>query len=90
MGERESDSVSLEAPSMVAQPDALAPLAEEADTEQADADQALCVVRLDDEKTHAFVPCGHRCVCGRCGEAITDKKCPVCRQDFIGVYRVFM
>lgn len=42
----------------------------------------LCVVCLDREATHAFIPCGHQCVCGADGEAIMrqpTKTCPVCR-----------
>jgi len=42
----------------------------------------LCVVCLDREATHAFIPCGHQCVCGVDGEAIMRqpaKSCPVCR-----------
>ena len=42
----------------------------------------VCVVCLDREATHAFIPCGHQCVCGADGEAIMQqpvKLCPVCR-----------
>jgi hypothetical protein len=42
----------------------------------------LCVVCLDREATHAFIPCGHQCVCGADGEAVMRqpaKSCPVCR-----------
>ena len=82
--------MSPEAPSMVAQQDALEPLPEENDAGPADVDQALCVICMEDEKSHALVPCGHRCLCGRCSEAIADKQCPVCRQGFVAVLRVFL
>jgi hypothetical protein len=88
--EPKDEAVPPEAPTTTAQPDALAPLAEEADTGPADADQALCAICTEDEKSHTLVPCGHRCLCGRCSEAIADKQCPVCRQGFVAVLRVFL
>eukprot|EP00929_Paragymnodinium_shiwhaense_P096967 TRINITY_DN58742_c0_g1_i1.p1 TRINITY_DN58742_c0_g1~~TRINITY_DN58742_c0_g1_i1.p1 ORF type:complete len:957 (-),score=226.41 TRINITY_DN58742_c0_g1_i1:67-2850(-) len=43
-----------------------------------------CVVCLDQEKTHAFVPCGHLCVCRSCADTLVAQRphslCPVCRQ----------
>lgn len=41
-----------------------------------------CAVCMEVQKTHAFVPCGHRCVCVGCSEAImkSSKKCPLCNQ----------
>ncbi len=43
-------------------------------------DENLCVVCLKREKTNAFVPCGHMCVCDECGPIImeTSRKCPIC------------
>lgn len=40
-----------------------------------------CCVCLDKQSTHAFVPCGHLCVCGSCAELLmrVDAKCPYCR-----------
>ena len=41
-----------------------------------------CVVCMDEVKTHAFVPCGHFCVCDRCAAEImasSKKECPNCR-----------
>ncbi len=41
-----------------------------------------CSVCLAAKKTHAFDPCGHRCVCGECAEQIlaqSDPQCPICR-----------
>ena len=43
-----------------------------------------CVVCLAADKTHAFVPCGHICVCGECCDRImnsSSKTCPLCRQS---------
>jgi len=40
-----------------------------------------CCVCLAPEKSHAFVPCGHYCVCEGCAHCImaAPKECPVCR-----------
>lgn len=40
-----------------------------------------CCVCLDKQSTHAFVPCGHLCVCSSCAELLmrVDAKCPYCR-----------
>ena len=38
------------------------PSAKEAD------DASLCVVCLESERTHALIPCGHRCLCAKCAE----------------------
>lgn len=40
-----------------------------------------CCVCLDKQSTHAFVPCGHLCVCSSCAELLmcADAKCPYCR-----------
>ena len=42
-----------------------------------------CVVCMDGENTHTFVPCGHKCVCGECAKTImrTAAECPTCRGE---------
>jgi len=43
-----------------------------------------CIVCMDAAPTHAFIPCGHRCVCLACSETImstSPRRCPVCRAD---------
>ena len=42
----------------------------------------MCDVCMDGPKTHAFVPCGHRCVCASCSERVMkrDGCCPFCRE----------
>lgn len=45
-------------------------------------DDTDCVICLAAVKTHAFVPCGHQCVCARCAESVTRRSsavCPLCR-----------
>ena len=42
-----------------------------------------CVVCMDEENTHTFVPCGHKCVCEGCALAIMQiaAECPTCRGE---------
>jgi len=52
-----------------------------------------CVVCLIAPKTHAFVPCGHRCVCASCGSDLCRESrasCPVCRAPAQQLLRVFL
>ena len=53
-----------------------------------DPDSESCVVCLDEAKSHALVPCGHRCVCGPCSERLAQ--CPVCRQAVTMSMRVWI
>lgn len=46
-----------------------------------------CIVCMDCEKTHAFQPCGHKCVCATC--AAKCQTCPICRARVIGSLKVF-
>lgn len=49
-----------------------------------------CVVCIRAPKTHAFVPCGHLCVCQQCVPMMMIKKrCPICRQKATQVIKVF-
>jgi hypothetical protein len=51
-----------------------------------------CVVCLSRPKSHAFVPCGHECVCGQCSEALIRSgagKCPICRTDVAMAMKIF-
>jgi len=49
-----------------------------------------CIVCLKEAKTHAFVPCGHLCVCHQCVPKLMSKKhCPLCRQKATQVIKVF-
>ena len=53
-----------------------------------------CCVCLEAESTHAFVPCGHQCVCATCGALIRSKAprhacCPLCKLPSKSLMRVF-
>ena len=57
-------------------------------------DSRLCVVCLDKEKSHAFFPCGHMCVCEACVETVTSlapekRLCPICRVPIDTSNRIF-
>mmetsp|Transcript_53068 Transcript_53068/g.153013 ORF Transcript_53068/g.153013 Transcript_53068/m.153013 type:complete len:147 (+) Transcript_53068:1177-1617(+) len=60
-----------------------------------DDEEQCCVVCLANPKSHAFVPCGHRCVCGVCSQEILHKgvrdgaSCPVCRAPATGALHIF-
>jgi ankyrin repeat protein len=54
-----------------------------------------CVICIDAPRTHAFVPCGHLCVCLDCASlpemrgGTCGKTCPVCRQKSFLVMRIY-
>jgi hypothetical protein len=59
---------------------------------QPDVAQSECCVCLDEAKSHAFVPCGHLCVCAGCAESIMSslkKECPSCRGPAAQVVKIF-
>ena len=47
----------------------------------------LCCVCQDAKKTHAFVPCGHKCVCANC--AAKCETCPLCRTPVTAFLPIF-
>lgn len=48
--------------------------------------QPTCIVCWDRPANAAFIPCGHNCVCRRCGYELT--RCPICRRQCV-VYRIY-
>ena len=49
-----------------------------------------CCVCMEKEKTHAAVPCGHKCVCEACSKALgRGSKCPICRKEASSWMHVF-
>ncbi|KAJ1453682.1 hypothetical protein M885DRAFT_618877 [Pelagophyceae sp. CCMP2097] len=56
-------------------------------TPAAHADDALCVVCLDEPKIVACVPCMHVCCCEACAAEVTT--CPMCRAQVASRVRVF-
>ena len=43
-----------------------------------------CCFCLENKSESVFIPCGHRCVCIKCGEIIMksqNKRCPICQEE---------
>ena len=51
-------------------------------------DSTKCVICIDSERTHAFVPCGHRCVCDLCSRVV-PATCPLCRKPVKSRMRIY-
>jgi len=50
-----------------------------------------CVVCMEDIPTHAFIPCGHRCVCEDCSETLVKAgKCPICQAPTTTCIRIYV
>ena len=53
----------------------------------------LCVVCQVHKRTHAFIPCGHLCVCDECADAVMRVTavpvCPMCRAHHVHTLRIF-
>ena len=50
-----------------------------------------CIICYERENEFAFLPCGHKCMCGPCANATAAKsvKCPICRQNIVKVQRIY-
>lgn len=46
-----------------------------------------CCVCLSKEKTYAFAPCFHMCMCGDCSKRVN--RCPICRTPAQGRHRIW-
>ena len=57
-----------------------------------ESEHEICVVCMDAERSHLFVPCGHRCVCEQCSLTVLSvtSECPMCRQPSTQALKVFM
>lgn len=55
----------------------------------------LCAVCIVEPSTHAFYPCGHRCVCEQCSEQMMSNgrairgACPICREPIMTSLKIF-
>lgn len=51
-----------------------------------------CSICAEGTKSHAFLPCGHRCVCEACARLgpTTWSKCPICQQTVDGCVRIYL
>lgn len=48
-----------------------------------------CIVCLDEERTHACVPCGHYVLCRDCAYDFSQKQCPICRKNVDQIIKIF-
>lgn len=49
--------------------------------------QQCCVVCMDSPRTHALLPCGHKCICASCAPRLAA--CPICRVPKRSIVRIF-
>ena len=57
-------------------------------------EKPLCLICMENPPSHAFIPCGHKQICGACSEqkAIVDGlhgKCPTCRAAFEKLLHIY-
>lgn len=63
--------------------------------EKAVGESGLCDICFDAAKTHAFVPCGHVCLCESCATSPNfssgpgELKCPICRNHSIMLMKIY-
>jgi len=50
-----------------------------------------CVICMEAPRSHAMVPCGHRCVCADCVPNVFQDppRCPVCRTEVSSCMQIF-
>ena len=53
---------------------------------------STCCVCMAEENTHAFTPCGHKCVCSGCAGVLMSStcKCPLCNSPSTSTIRIFI
>lgn len=51
----------------------------------------LCIICMDAPNDHAFLLCGHLCVCRECGQSVLEGsgQCPVCRSDVVAMLKTY-
>ena len=51
-----------------------------------------CCVCMAEENTHAFMPCGHKCVCSGCAGVLMSStcRCPLCNSPSTSAIRIFI
>lgn len=57
---------------------------------------SVCVVCLESPRSHAFIPCGHRCVCQGCVRRMRTRlsssayRCPICRRHATDIIKIYL
>ncbi|CAI6377371.1 unnamed protein product [Macrosiphum euphorbiae] len=54
-----------------------------------DNQDSKCIICIDADRTHAFIPCGHKILCGDCVNLLEPKRCPVCSEHFTNSIRIW-
>jgi len=64
---------------------------------RAKAEGSQCVICIDRVASHAFLPCGHRCICKKCSTDMKQKnlwgagkKCPLCKRAAKSIKQIFL
>jgi len=56
-------------------------------------EERACLICRVAVKTHAVMPCGHKCMCGSCSEQLllrsSEPTCPVCRKAAVQIVQIF-
>ena len=49
-----------------------------------------CCICLTKARTHAIIPCGHKCICADCAKKpMPRNKCPLCRKKVQHICEIF-
>jgi baculoviral IAP repeat-containing protein 2/3 len=50
----------------------------------------LCVICLENARSHACIPCGHKILCEECAPTMYQQgKCPICRAEVTYCTKIF-
>ena len=54
-------------------------------------DENPCAICLAEARTHAVIPCGHKCLCSQCAIIIKrgPPRCPLCQSGFECIVQIF-
>jgi rubrerythrin len=50
---------------------------------------AKCCICTTSAAVYVITPCGHLCLCTTCKEDLKDSTCPICRQEYMQVVKVY-
>jgi len=48
-----------------------------------------CVICMETNKTHAFIPCGHYIACEKCANLMKLQGCPICSQNIQSIFKIY-
>ena len=53
------------------------------------ATESQCIVCMSAERSHAMIPCGHKCLCINCATDKVFNECPMCRASVQCIYEIY-